>query len=260
MKEFIAACEQVDPITLEELTATAALMEREEKKYFVPAPLLARLIDKADGLRVLQIDGERFHQYTSVYYDTPSLLFFRHHVQGRRIRHKVRIRKYASGPSFLEVKGKGRRGVTIKERIDLGGETRINEDHHEFIEEHLGRTGVTNKLRRTLVVSYTRLTFALGFDRVTCDLNLEFHPTQNASGRGQPVTHHDQRHLLVETKTESGRGQFDKLLNSVGIRPASISKYGVGISLSGRQVPTNRWNQALRRQFSHDPKTRVTLA
>src|SRR5699024_3104427 len=107
------------PVTLEELTAEAELMTRVDRKYFVPLDVLGELLSRYSGLRVLQIGEERTHAYESLYFDTPGALFFRQHAQGRRRRYKVRIRTYADGEAFLEVKAKSGRGDTVKNRVPL---------------------------------------------------------------------------------------------------------------------------------------------
>lgn len=247
--EIVAAAE---PISLAELNSTAALMSRSEQKYFVPPDLLAQILTDLGGVKVLQIDGVRHHEYSSVYFDTGNLLFFRQHVQGRRIRHKVRIRSYSSGESFLEVKAKGGRGQTVKERIRLPHGPHLGAEAREFIDRHLGHPGASHALSKVLTTIYTRVTFAVGPDRVTCDFNLRFQPFR--AGRPYGAGHEGPTQILVETKTATGRSRVDSELTSAGIRPTSVSKYGVGIALGFPDVPTNRWNRVLRHQFDHTPE------
>jgi len=111
---------RVAPISLAETTDQAALQTRIDKKYLLPISLLGHVLDDLGaGLRALEIDGLRVFGYESVYFDTPRLQFYRDHVQGRRLRHKVRTRRYVdSDLTMLEVKEKGGRGETVKHRTD----------------------------------------------------------------------------------------------------------------------------------------------
>ena len=111
---------RVAPISLAETTDQAALQTRIDKKYLLPIGLLGHVLDDLGaGLRALEIDGLRVFGYESVYFDTPRLQFYRDHVQGRRLRHKVRTRRYVdSDLTMLEVKEKGGRGETVKHRTD----------------------------------------------------------------------------------------------------------------------------------------------
>src|SRR5699024_567977 len=90
MLERVAA--SAKPISLAQMNTEAALMTRLDQKYFVPRELLGELLAEYSGLRILEIGRERVHEYRSTYFDTPGFHFFRHHVQDRRHRNKVRIR------------------------------------------------------------------------------------------------------------------------------------------------------------------------
>ena len=67
---------------------------------------------------MLEISGIRSFRYESVYFDSPDLLTYRSHVQGRRKRFKVRSRSYMdTGECMFELKLKNRVGTTVKSRI-----------------------------------------------------------------------------------------------------------------------------------------------
>ena len=71
----------------------------------------------AGGSMKLDIDGARTFGYTSTYLDTPDLVAYHAAAHRRRRRFKVRSRCYdGTGLAFLEVKTRGPRGVTVKER------------------------------------------------------------------------------------------------------------------------------------------------
>jgi hypothetical protein len=109
-------------VSLAEVVERSALQARIEHKYLVPLERFAELAARlSDTHAVLEIDQLRGFAYESVYFDTPDLLTYRQHLQGRRRRYKVRTRAYLdSGDCRFEVKLKGagsrpsRRGCPIR--------------------------------------------------------------------------------------------------------------------------------------------------
>ena len=80
-----------EPISLEALNGKAAMLERLDNKYIVPA---ARLLPAFEAFRdifdVLEIDGKRTFTYATRYFDDEDQRAYRDHQQGRRKRCKVR--------------------------------------------------------------------------------------------------------------------------------------------------------------------------
>ena len=250
-----AAAALVDPIGLAELNALAELQTRVDRKYFVPAGVFRRLIGELAGdLQVLQIDGRRSFGYESVYFNTPHLDTYRAHLQRRRRRFKARTRTYTdSGLTMFEVKLVGARGETVKQRLPYPAEHRA-----ELTDEALSYLGATlcrayhqdlpAGLRASLVTTYRRTTFVSrsGAARLTCDVGLVCRDL-----------HHEVRdtgtHVLVESKS-AGRGSAaDRILRDLGVRPASVSKYAVGVAALHPELPSNPWHQTLRRYFEPLP-------
>jgi hypothetical protein len=250
-----AAAAMVDPIDLAELNALAELQTRVDRKYFVPAELFQRLIaELADEMQVLEMDGRRTFGYESVYFDTPGLSTYRAHLQHRRQRFKARTRTYTdSGLCMFEVKLTGARGETVKQRVPHPEELRA-----ELTDDALAHLGTTlceayhqdlpAGMRPTLVTTYRRTTFVsrTGEARLTCDVGLVCRDDE-----------HEVRdtgtHVLVESKS-SGRGSApDRILRELGVRPASVSKYCVGVAALHPELPSNPWHQTLRRYFEPLP-------
>jgi len=104
------------PITLAELTETAALQERVDVKYIIPRTLAGAVLDRlAATHRMLEIGDQRCFAYATTYYDSPDLRCARDHLQGRRRRFKCRSRHYLDMRRHtIEVKLKGPRGQTVK--------------------------------------------------------------------------------------------------------------------------------------------------
>ena len=111
----------LDTVDLAGLNAEAELQTRVDRKYLVPLSELAGVIDALPaGTRVLDLGGERSLRYASQYFDTPRLDSYFGAVHGRRRRFKVRARSYLdSGGAFLEVKTRGARSATVKERVPV---------------------------------------------------------------------------------------------------------------------------------------------
>jgi len=245
----------VDPIGLAELMALAELQTRVDRKYFVPADVFRRLIDELAGeLQVLDIDGRRTFGYESVYFDTPRLTSYRAHLQRRRQRFKARTRTYTdSGLCMFEVKLTGARGETVKQRVPYQADHRA-----ELTAEALAHLGTAlcqayhqdlpAGLRPTLTTTYRRTTFVsrLGDARLTCDVGL-------VCGDGRHEVRDTGTHVLVESKS-AGRGSApDRILRELGVRPASVSKYCVGVAALHPELPSNPWHQTLRRYFEPLP-------
>jgi hypothetical protein len=168
------------PASLAEVIERAALQARVDRKYLVPVDRFAELISRLPSTwAALEIDGLRGFAYESVYFDTPDLLSYRQHLQGRRRRYKVRTRAYLdSADCAFEVKLKGRRDQTVKARLpyQIANRARIIPPARAFLADRLRegygrpvpRLGpvVTTAYRRTTLVDLERGT------RLTCDVDL----------------------------------------------------------------------------------------
>ena len=246
-----AAAAMVDPIGLDELMALAELQTRVDRKYFVPAGLFRRMITElADEMQVLDIDGRRTFGYESVYFDTPQLATYRAHLQRRRQRFKARTRTYTdSGLCMFEVKLTGARGETVKQRVPhpVEDSAELTAGAMTHLRTTLGQAyqqDMPAGLRPTLATTYRRTTFVsrTGEVRLTCDVGLVcLNVRHEVRDTGT--------HVLVESKS-AGRGSApDRILRELGVRPASVSKYCVGVAALHPDLPSNPWQQTLRRYF-----------
>lgn len=230
------------PISLPELTDSAALLDRVDRKYFVSRELLGDLLRQLDGVRALEIDGVRTFLYRTVYFDSPEFAFFRQHVQRRRRRFKVRTRTYTeSGTCMLEVKSTGLRGRTVKERRphDVARPATLDASDRRYVSSLVGADA--DALTPVLQTHYRRTTLSLGDQRVTLDVDLDCENDMNR------VT--GPREVLVETKSPDGAGSLDRLLLQHGIRPHSVSKYCIGAALLYPHLHHNDWSRVLRRYW-----------
>jgi hypothetical protein len=234
------AAAAVEPIGLDELIELAELQTRVDRKYFVPAAVFQRLIAALRGeLRVLDIEGRRSFGYESVYFDTPQLSTYRAHVQRRRQRFKARTRTYTdTGQTMFEVKLAGPRGETVKQRLPHPAEHRA--DLTDEALAHLG-TALCQAYHQDLPTG-----LRTGEARLTCDVGL-------VCRDGSHEVHDTGDHVLVESKSSARGSAADRILRELGVRPATVSKYCVGVAALHPELPSKPWHQTLRRYFEPLP-------
>lgn len=236
------------PISLPDLDAVAALQTRVDRKYVLSAAcctgLLAGLTPDA---RVLEVDGMREFTYDSLYLDTPDLAAY--HLAGRRRRRrfKVRRRTYVdSGQTWLEVKTRRARGVTVKHRTrnDNGlGLSALSGAEEPFVAASLEREGIAGidpaTLWPTLRTTFRRTTLLLPTDgaRVTVDRDVV------VADDGTILWWEGM--VIVETKAGRAPTALDRRLWRAGHRPVSISKYGVGLAALRPGLPPEKWHRTL---------------
>ena len=244
---------RLESISLDELVAVAALQTRVDRKYALERSEAAEVLSALDpSTRVLEIDGERASAYESVYFDTPDLLSYRMAATARRRRFKLRTRSYLdTAEAFLEMKSRGARSTTVKERLpySMDDRERLTVEGRDYADAALGAIGIETparlELRPTLVTRYDRTTLfsppSLG--RATIDTALVW---EDADGRvlRRPLL------VIVETKSGAQAGEIDRLLWSRGHRPATVSKYGTGLAALRGDLPSNKWTRVLRRHFA----------
>ena len=240
-----------DPICLDELVGEAALLTRVDRKYLLPATALPELLDRMPAeVRVLRIGDRRTFGYRSVYFDTAGLDAYLAAAHRRRRRFKVRVRTYLdSGLDFVEVKTRGSRGVTVKERMPYAGDgTDLGPEGRRYAASVLADAGLhpeVLELRPVLATHYRRTTLYLpsSGSRVTIDTGLAWQLPDGSSIR---MPHS----MIVETKSGRSLSGADRLLRSLGHRPCSISKYATGLAALRPELPANRWHPVLRRHFT----------
>ena len=246
----MSAIDRLPAVTLAELNAEAELLTRVDRKYVIAADELGAVVTDIAGLRVLEIDGRRASRYESTYLDTVDLDSWTASAHRHRRRWKVRTRVYAdTGECWLEVKTRGRRGVTVKERLPHDDLLEISGASGEWVRGRLGAAHVHDvdpgALVPTLRTSYRRTTLLLagGAGRATIDRDLRW-----VSGHGTAEVGDV---LVVETKSGTTRpGPLDRRLWELGHRPARISKYGTGLALLTPDLQRNRWHRVTSRHLA----------
>jgi hypothetical protein len=237
------------PIGLDALNAKAAMLERLDNKYIIPAVRLAPAFDAfSDLFDVLEIEGKRAFTYATRYFDDADRRAYYDHHQGRRKRCKIRVRSYVdAGFSFLEVKLKDIRDVTVKKRLKVPNDlVRLDRTCTDFIDtcyrdqygEDFGRP-----LQEQIGMEYERITLVAkeGGERMTIDTRMGFW-IDGATCDVPPDM------FIVETKSAKGNGIADKILRGMHLHPTSrCSKYCVAMAALGAVTKANRFLPALRK-------------
>ena len=246
-----AVAERFAPVGLAAVQAAGDLQDRHERKYLVPLATFAALAEQlAASHSVLEIDGQRAFAYRTTYLDTPGLLSYREHLQGRRRRFKSRLRVYAdSGLRVAEVKLKGPRGRTVKHRLALQpgeGAPAVRALLAERLAAQYGRV-LDAPLAPALAMAYTRVTLVAPerAERLTCDAGLAFRAPGGATAELRPGT------VILESKSHDADALADRVLRALGVRPADgCSKYCAGVALTHPGVAANPLRPLLRAHFS----------
>lgn len=254
----------LDPLGLAELDRLAARQTRVDRKYLVPPGGVAALLDAVAGeARVLDIDGVREFGYRSVYLDAPGLPCYTAAGRRRRRRAKVRTRCYLdTGATWLEVKTRGARGASVKQRTRLhapGDDTTGSREREVLTGEPAHFVGSrfqdarvpgipVAELRPTLVTTYRRSTLVVGADRATIDTELSWELPDGAAKRQLGDL------AVVETKSAGPPTPVDRILWRLGHRPTQLSKYGTGLAALRPDLPRLKWHRVLARHLDLSSK------
>jgi hypothetical protein len=241
----------LDPVSLDEITASADLQTREDRKYLVDQSSLLHLVQGlGQGVRVLAIDGVRGFRYESLYFDTPDLISYLDAAHARPRRFKVRTRSYLdSDRCALEVKTRDRHGRTVKHRRSyaIADRNRLTADGRQWVADIAQFGQVVHRLAPMLTTSYRRTSLLLpqGGGRVTLDVDVVCHQPGGGSVSLPDL-------VFVETKTTGAPCAVDRVLWKSGSRPVAVSKYCTGLAALHPDLPANRWHRVLRRSFGRD--------
>jgi hypothetical protein len=227
--------QEYTPITLEEMD-TVKLMNRTDTKFFFHVNLLSEILERAkEYYRVLEISNRRQFQYHTTYFDTPDLLLYNEHLNGKLNRYKVRQRRYdVTGKEFFEVKYKTNKGRTLKSRIENNNCQCLNEQTNTFLQK---KTPYNNNiLEQALKNDFFRITLVNNrlSERATLDYDINFSDFSNE--------YHCPLLGIAEIKqdNQSGSSMLLQIIKELGIRPQGISKYCLGVASLYPNVKINR--------------------
>ena len=239
-----------DTITLAEMNATARMMTRVDRKYLLSTAEATMLVDALPaGTRILTVNGQFWQHYRTSYLDSSRWGSYYTAAHKRRRRYKIRMRNYVdSGLAFLEVKTRGPRKTTVKNRMPIpveavGGEGVPPEcvPWLAGIADELHIAVDVEDLRPTLRTEYWRATVTLpGCGRVTLDTSLAWRSSRGGELHGLDL-------VFVETKSGASPSVVDRQLWSYGHRPVRVSKFGTGLAVMHPELPSNKWRPAMKK-------------
>jgi VTC domain len=237
-------------ISLEQLNAKAAMLERLDNKYIVNAEVFAEfLMQTQDHFDMLEVGGIRKFRYDTLYFDTPNFDCFRDHQRGCRKRFKIRIRNYCdTHQSYLEIKLKDKRGSTTKKRMKCKDQSVLNLDEEQkcfvgYCYRDLYGEALPMHFQAALSMTYRRMTLVARTvgERMTIDNGIIF----DASGTTRVVPP-DQ--FVIETKSRNGNGLADQVLRRLHQHPSNrCSKYCVGLALTNPGLGCNTFKPTIRK-------------
>ncbi|GAA2523522.1 polyphosphate polymerase domain-containing protein [Rarobacter incanus] len=243
-------------IGLDQLPPEAALLSRIDRKYVMEHDRAIDLLRAAQRRANQQAatygsivaGAQAIARYQSLYFDTQDRASYQGAAARRRRRFKVRTRSYLdTGTSFLEVKTRQNRAGSVKTRIPIAfapGMHQLTAVERNFVDERLQDARITatdvGALAPVISTRYDRLSLLQpdGASRVTIDTDLQW-------GAGGQITTAGGL-VVVETKSTTGRSEFDRLLWERRIRPTKISKFGTGCALMWPELPGNAWARVVR--------------
>jgi hypothetical protein len=225
-------------ISLEEMNGVS-LLKRVDTKFLTTSSELSELLPYLySDYQILEIDGNRLMNYSTLYFDTQDLRCYKEHHNGKAKRHKVRIRKYVeSDICFLEVKEKQNSGMTNKVRSSIDDfETPLSTESKQFIEKATKKDwelkpALHNYFQRFTLVNTQRS------ERVTIDLGLKY--------KTDATTKQFKNVVIVEVKQEkqNTRTPIYSILKSNRIRTVSFSKYCMGVSTVFTDIKSNKFKE-----------------
>jgi VTC domain len=250
MDPAIARClEQYSPIGLEALNGKAAMLERIDNKYIMPAHALKPALEAMSGrFDVLDIDGRRAFAYATGYFDDAERRGYYDHHQRRRKRCKARVRHYLdAGFSYFEVKLNEQRSTTAKHRMKVRTPfSGLDEGCMDFVRSCY-RDSYGDEFDKLLVpvirIEYERITLVAreGGERLTIDTAIQFHAAHCSQAAAPDM-------FIVETKSARGNGIADKIFRALHLQPTRrVSKYCIGMAVTGQVVRHNGFLPALRK-------------
>jgi len=246
-KTLESVLETISPILLGEMDSIQ-LMNRIDSKFLTNEATLVHVLEDAAarGYRALETEGSKISPYDTLYYDTPGLQMFLDHHNRRLVRQKVRTRTYVgSGQTFLEIKRKNNHGRTKKKRTeippaafrDFSAEPSaldLMEKYSAFPAEAL-TPALETLFRRITLVNAAKT------ERLTIDTALRFRNARNAREASL------QDAVIIELK-QDGRAasEMKEILLDRRVKPARLSKYCIGTTLTDGAVKSNRFKLKIR--------------
>jgi len=234
-----------EPISLAEMDAVR-LLDRQDTKLVLSADKLPKVMQQlAEDYRMLEIEGSRVGEYSSLYYDTQGWENYHKHHNGRKNRYKIRYRNYVdSGLYFFEIKHKTNKNRTVKTRIQTDDiKTQFGLTETILLERHTPLNPY--ELEPAIWIYYRRMTLVSRdmSERVTIDIDMEFKPfgSSNALISSPKLAIIEIKQPRFDRKSSALRK-----LHAERIFPIRLSKYCLGVmSCCNGEVKRNGFKHKL---------------
>ena len=225
-------------ISLEEMNGVS-LLKRVDTKFLTSGSELSKLLPLLySDYQILEIDGNRLMNYSTLYFDTKDFRCYMEHHNGKAKRHKIRIRRYVeSDICFLEVKEKQNSGMTNKVRCSIEDfESDLSPKSKKFIEKATKKEwelepALHNYFKRFTLVNTQRS------ERVTIDTGIEYKTNSTAKQFKNVVV------IEVKQEKQNTRTPIYSTLKSNRIRTVSFSKYCMGVANIFAGVKSNKFKE-----------------
>jgi len=242
LKDINHIISEFTPVSLNEIEEVK-LMSRIDRKYWFHISKLKQVLEQTlPDYFILEIEGQRLMDYQTTYYDTPDNSMYMKHHNGKMNRHKIRQRKYVStDSSFLEVKLKTNKKVTIKNRVEATFEkSRFLPAEISFIRHETPYSGenlipvLFNKFKRLTLIHREKL------DRCTIDISPVFWNEKNI------INIYDLAIFELKRGNSLKASPIVAILRDLKIRQRGMSKYCTGRALLEPELKQNAFNPRLR--------------
>ena len=240
MNKLADKLKYLDSISLDELKEYK-LMNRLDTKYICHQDMLHIILERSfKDFRIQEINKVRNSSYETLYFDTANLKTYFDHHQGKRLRYKVRFRKYLhTRDVFLEVKKKKNFIRTNKSRTKLPFSSSLVQPHYDFLSDHI--TLPPSSFKPAIWTVFDRITLAgkHHLERITIDTNVRFlNEEKQVALPGLTI---------IEVKQEKAGliSPFTKMLREIGVKPSGCSKYILGNVLLNPSLKHNRFKRRL---------------
>lgn len=240
MKDLAQTISQFEAVSLEQLNEVS-LLNRTDSKYILNSSRLpAVLNDLMDQQFILEIKGQRKFEYLTHYYDTADYKFYMYHHNGYINRLKVRTRSYVdSGLNFFEIKHKerGTRTNKVRKVLEVLPEE-LGTEEYELI-DNKRYNGEPLELKMSNVFYRITLCNKSFTERITIDTDIRFFNDRQIIKK--PFL------SIIEVKQDksSNFSQTIQVLKKHQIRPASFSKYAIGIAMLEKGIKRNKFKPTL---------------
>lgn len=240
MRPLEETINQFESITLDQLNAVS-LLQRVDSKYILPTTVLPKVLkDLMNRQYILEIAGQRNFEYLTHYYDTKDFKFYMYHHNGCVNRLKVRTRSYVdSGLIFFEIKHKERGTRTNKVRCEM-----------QILPDTLGQEEYDMIKNKRYNGEDLELKMSNAFNRITlCNKDFTERITIDTSIRFFNEKKIIKKPFLAIIEVKQGKSgnysQTIQVLKKHQIRPASFSKYAVGIALLEKNIKKNKFKETI---------------